>query len=131
MAWPPEEHFETLIQIAKTYLQNVRLARQTTFREYAVLELQGNWGNFRVIISEIHRCDKTIKYSYYLLDQHNEVITGFDNSADNLVLRLRYGSDWTAHLHEELPHQHTPDGNIRLTEWVDFEGFLAWVEGNL
>jgi len=131
MAWPPDEHFEALIQKAIDFLQNVRIARHTVYREYAILELQGNWGNYRIIISEVHRGDKTVKYSYYLLDQDNGLVIGFDNSADNLVLRLRYGSNWMSHLHEELPHQHTPDGDIRLTEWMDFDGFIAWVENNL
>ncbi len=131
MAWPPDRHFTAIIQKANRVLRDVRFLRETVHRSHAVLNLEGSWGNYRIVASEIHRNNGTVKYSYYVLDKNNVMVAGFDNSPDRFALRLKYGPTFSAHLHEELPHQHPPDGDIRLTEWMDFEEFLAWVEENL
>ncbi len=131
MAWPPEQHIAALIQKANRVLQGVRFLRDTVHQSHAVLSLEGSWGDYRIVVSEIHRNNGTVRYTYYVLDQNNALHTGFDNSPDRVALRLKHDSAFFAHFHEELPHQHTPEGDIHLTGLMDFDGFLAWLEGNL
>lgn len=132
MAWPVEEHFQQLVEYAHRVLREVRILRRDEDNpERAFIYLEGKWQDYRVMVSEIHRRDGSVRYGYYVLDKDDQQVVGFDNSSDATARRLKYGPAASTHLHEELSHQHTPDGDIRLTEMMDFEGFLAWVEKNL
>ncbi len=131
MAWPAGTHLKDLIVQFNRNFQQVRIRKQDQDDIRAFVELEGWWKDYRIIVSEIHRRDGTVRYTYYVFNPNWQRIYGFDNSADNDAIRLKYGPAATSHLHEELPHQHTPDGDIRLTDWVEFEGFLAWVQENL
>lgn len=128
MAWPPGKHLENVIAQAKTLLTDVRIVRYDVSHTRAILDLEGQWGVYRIIISEIHRCDRDVRYAYYILDQENRMIRAFDNSPDNLAIKQRYGSQWKAHLHAEIPHQHDSEGNLHVTsEAMTFETFVEWL----
>ncbi len=98
----------------------------------AVIKLEGIWKNYRVIMSEVHRADGTTCYAYYVLTQDNQLVHGFDNSGDRTAVKLRYGTDWKSHQHEEIPHQHDAKGSITLTPVpMTFETFIEWLIDNL
>ena len=131
MAWPVGTYLQNLIDQFNQHFQRARIRKQDKDDNRAFVELEGWWRDYRIIVSEIHRKDGTVRYAYYVFDENWRKIHGFDNSADNDALHQKYGPVSTAHLHEELPHQHTSDGDICLTEGMDFEGFMGWVQANL
>ena len=73
----------------------------------AILTIDGQLGQFRVLIKEVISRERR-RYAYYVL-QADRVLLGFDNHADNAALRLKYGEDFTTHIHELIPHRHGPD----------------------
>jgi hypothetical protein len=128
MAWPPGKHLESVIAQARAVFEYVRIIRYDISRVRAILDLEGQWADHRIIVSEIQRAARKPRYAYYVLDSHNQVLHAFDNSPDNLAIKQRYASDWKAHLHEEIPHQHDAVGNVTLTaECMTFEKFVEWV----
>ncbi len=133
MAWPSGKHFETLIAQAYHVLSEVRLIRHDVGLHRALIDLEGQWGvDYRVIASEVHRADGSVRYAYYILDTDNQLQYGFDNSPDIQAVKLHYGAEWKAHLHEEIPHQHDADGNLTLTpDPMTFEIFLNWLVNHL
>ena len=132
MAWPPGKHIETIIAQAQQALADVRIVRHDLGLRRALIDLEGSWNNYRIIVSEIHRADETVRYAYYVLDVNNQLLHGFDNSPDTQVVKLRYGLDWKPHLHEEIPHQHDANRNLTLTkESMTFSNFIEWLTNNL
>lgn len=132
MAWPPGKHLEKLIKLTRGTLKNVQIIRHDVSHSRAIIDLEGEWTEYRIIISEIHRAKKGVRYAYYVLDQYNQVIYAFDNSPDNIAIKRRYGRTWKAHLHAEIPHQHDAAGNLTLTmEPMNFVMFMKWLQRNL
>ena len=128
MAWPPGKHLESVIAQARAVLTQVRIIRYDIGRVRAIIDFEGEWADYRIIVSEIHRMEKSVRYAYYVLEQQAQVVHAFDNSPDNIAIRQRYGSQWKAHLHEEIPHQHEADGSLTLTpEPMTFERFVEWL----
>jgi len=71
------------------------------------------------------------RYSYYVLEQ-TRVLLAFDNHADRHSLRLKYGSEFTDHLYELIPHRHGPGkATTELTEEWTAERFLTELEGQI
>jgi hypothetical protein len=50
MAWPPGKHIETLIAQAKQLLTNVQVVRHDESLHRALIDLEGRWLGFRIII---------------------------------------------------------------------------------
>jgi hypothetical protein len=128
MAWPPGKHIENVITQAKTLLRNVRVIRYDESFSRAIVDLEGEWRGYRVIISEIHRVDRAVRYAYYVLDQRNQVLHAFDNSPDNVAIKQQYGAAWKIHLQAEVPHQHDAEGNLTLTALMTFDTFIEWLK---
>lgn len=129
MAWPPGKHIEALIAAASQKLTDVRIMRREVGLSRALIDLEGQWGRYRVIVSEIHRADGSLRYAYYVLDEENRLIYGCDNSPDNAVTRLRYGADWKSRLHEEIPHEHDAAQRVALAASpMSFESLIEWME---
>ena len=106
MAWPPGKHIETLIAYAQQVLTDVRVIRQDESLHRALIDLEAQWLDYRIIISEIHRADGSWRYAYYILNQDNKLVQGFDNSPDITAVKQKYKTKWKSHIHEEIPHQH-------------------------
>ncbi len=130
MAWPARKHIDQLIAKAKTFLSDVHINRydNDTRLQRALIELEGKWRGYRIIVQEIHRADKSVRYSYYVLNENNRLVHGFDNSADKKAIKLRYGTEWKSHINEELPHQHDANRKISLmpTE-MTFDRLIDWL----
>lgn len=132
MAWPPGKHIENLIFRANQLLVDCTIVRHHESLHRALIDLEGRWQDYRIILSEIHRIDQSVRYAYYVLDNEGGLIHGFDNSPDNQAIRLKYGLKWKQHLHEEIPHQHDADRNLTLMPVpMTFETFADWLTSNL
>ncbi len=64
MAWPPGKHLETLIKQAQQLLTQVQIIRYDVSLNRALLDLEGQWVRYRIIVSEIHRADGSFRYAY-------------------------------------------------------------------
>lgn len=130
MAWPPRKHIESLIEKARQFLTHFHIVRQDLGAARALIDLEGRFGRFRIIVSEIHRDDNSVRYAYYVLTDANQLVRGFDNSPDAQVTRLKYGASWKLHLNEDIPHQHNADRSLSLTSApMTFDLFIEWLEG--
>jgi hypothetical protein len=131
MAWPPGKHFETIVGKAKEFFAAVSIERHEIGDSHGLLDLEGSWKEYRIIISEIHRQDNSWRYAYYILDSENKIVHAFDNSPDISAVKQKYELDWKSHFHEEIPHEHDGKGNILLSPTsVSFEDFLNWIVDN-
>jgi len=97
----------------------------------SLIDFEGRWGIYRIIISEIHVADGSVRYAYYVLDAENRLFQGFDNSPDIRASKQRYGPDYRQHLHERVPHQHSSEDTLTLTEPMNFDAFMAWLTSHL
>ncbi|MCI5188731.1 MAG: hypothetical protein D3905_02810 [Candidatus Electrothrix sp. AS4_5] len=132
MAWPPGEHLENVIAQVRLVLEDVNIVRHDINQVRAILDIEGRWRDYRIIVSEIHRTERDVRYAYYALDHTNKLVHAFDNSPDNVAIKQRYGTQWKNHLHEEIPHQHHSDGTLTITpEPITFTTFIAWLEMEL
>lgn len=131
MAWPARRHFDTLVQQAEQSLHSIHIVRLSFGQERALIDLEGMWGEYRIILSEIHRSDTSRRYAYYVLNSENRMLVGFDNSSDVLAIKMRYGDDWRQHLHEEIPHLHDDQNSLQLTDQMDISQFFKWLRTNL
>ncbi|MBX3052117.1 MAG: hypothetical protein KF753_11615 [Caldilineaceae bacterium] len=130
MAWPARRYFDGLIRDLGDFLRDVRVTRLEIGSERALIDVEGMWGEHRIILSEIHRPDGSSRYAYYILDSENRLVAGFDNSSDVQAIKMQYDTDWRQHLHEEIPHRHDGQKNMRLTDKIDASRFLAWLQTN-
>ena len=132
MAWPPGKHIEALIAHVEQWLTDVHIIRHNESLSRALIDLEGQWREYRIIISEIHRADNRVRYADYVLDSDNRLVHGFDNSPDILAIKVKYDAEWKSHLHEEIPHQHDKNQNLTLTSTpMTFEIFIEWMNKNL
>ena len=63
MAWPPGKHIETVITQAKTLLTHVQIIRHDISQSRAIIDLEGDWAGYRIIVSEIHRPRRGARYA--------------------------------------------------------------------
>jgi hypothetical protein len=122
---------DALIAKAREALQDVQLVRRDERPARALIDLEGRWGPYRIIVSQIHLADGGMRYAYYVLDTENHLVHGFDNSPDIQAIKLRYGRGHRQHLNERVPHQHSAEGVLGLTELMDFDAFIGWLKANL
>ena len=129
MAWTFGANLDAILNQARQVLSNVHVLRCDSSQSRAILDFEDTCGEYRIIVSEIHRAQRPVRYAYYVLNQQNQLVHAVDNSPDNLAIKLRYHQDWKAHLHEEIPHQHDADGNISLTATaMTCEWFFEWLQ---
>ncbi|RLC76820.1 MAG: hypothetical protein DRI61_12610 [Chloroflexi bacterium] len=95
------------------------------------MEIIAVYGSYLIRILEIIFPQGKRKYAYYVIHS-SEVVVGFDNAPDPQALKLRYGKLYKRHRYEMIPHCHTQGkAALHLTEPMDVERFLAWIEENL
>ncbi len=131
MAWPSRGYFDQLIHLIRQYLRSERIVRYEIGEQRALFDIESLWDTYRIVLSEIHRPDGSRRYAYYVLDNGNQLIVGFDNSADAQAIRLRYGDEWRQHIHEEIPHTHDVNRQIRLTDEMTVQRFFEWLQTEL
>ena len=123
------EYFAELIKLASDNFDKINYINDVTPKR-AILRMQGQYGSYRVIVTELLD-DVGRKYSYYVLNG-DRVEAGFDNSPDPRAIRLKYGKISSEHTGECVPHLHLEDKNrLVLTEEMTFGDFVDWLLGNL
>jgi len=111
------EDFAHIIALARARLTDVIIEEETDPAR-SILSIEGCFARYRVFIREtVSPAGR--RYSYYVLEQ-TRVLLAFDNHADRHSLRLKYGSEFTDHLYELVPHRHGP--GKATTELTELEG---------
>jgi len=119
-----------LIRRAQREFCDVRILLQDVSPVRARLKLRGRWRQYEIAISEVILPQARI-YSYYAL-KGGKVVVGFDNTADNEVLRKVYGSDFGKHQYDLIPHKHGPEKQTcEITDEMTFDDFVNWLHNNL
>ena len=131
MVESPGRTLDDLLIKALSVLDDVRVVRHDVRSSRALLDLEGRYQGYRIIVSEIHYPDGNVKYAYYVLGKGNKVLRGFDNSPDIRAVRLKYGQEYKHHVHERVPHAHLADGRIELTNPMTFDDFVRWLVNHL
>jgi hypothetical protein len=123
------DYFAHIVETAQANFQQVNHTIDITPKR-AILRLEGNYGQYRILITELFS-DELRKYRYYVL-QGDWVEAGFDNSPDPRAIRLKYGRIGKEYANEHIPHLHRDDKNqLFLTEEMTFVNFLDWLKNNL
>jgi hypothetical protein len=125
---PVGEYINELIATAQATFRDVQVTRRDERPARALIDMEGWWGAYRIIISEIILSDGSIRYAYYVLDADNRLVHGFDNTPDVRAVKLRYGREYRRHLGERTPHQHTADDSLSLTEPMTLGRFIEWLQ---
>ena len=119
MARALDEGFADIIALARARLTQVRVEEDVD-ADRAILIIEGQLDQYRILIKETVSSGRR-RYAYYVL-LGERVVLGFNNHADRTALRLKFGEDYTTHVHDLVPHRHGPDKiNTILTE--------AWTAG--
>ncbi len=120
-----------IVDLCHQRLENVNVVRHEVRDQVALLEVEAQYGRYRLHIREIWQSAGPRKYAYYVL-QDELVIVGFDNAPDPQALQLKYGSAYAAHRQERVPHRHTTRKEaVVLTADLSFAEFLDWLMVNL
>jgi hypothetical protein len=123
------DHFADIVKITQINFQQVSYTIDTT-RKRAILRLEGQYRQYRILITELFS-DELRKYRYYVL-RDDWVEAGFDNSPDPRAIRLKYGRIGKEYANEYIPHLHQDDKNqLSLTEEMTVSDFVDWVKTNL
>lgn len=121
------EHFERILKLARSRFSDVHIVSRDISSKRAILKFRCRYQKYLISVSEI-LTEQTRWYSYYLLDE-GRVQLGLDNFSDRPALRLKYGAEFTQHLDEPVPHLHTQDKYLELTEEKTFTHFVELVLG--
>jgi hypothetical protein len=97
-------HFESVIELARARLTNVRVAQNDITIHRAILEIHGKYNNVDVRIKEIYSQTGDL-FSYYVL-QDGTVLVGFDNYPDVIVIKAKFGNKFKQHLDARISHRH-------------------------
>lgn len=89
-------HFDQIIISAKSLLNNIRIEEDISVKR-AIIKINGKYESFEVKVTEIID-EKKRKYAYYLINK-GVVEYGCDNAPDIKALKMRYGKDYSEHLH--------------------------------
>ena len=68
MAEPVGAALDAVITKAQAVLQDVRLVRREERPSRSLIDFEGRWSVYRIIVSEIHVADGSVRYAYYVLD---------------------------------------------------------------
>ena len=123
------KHFDDLISHARTIFSQVRFVKDMT-PERSILRLQAEYGEYRIVVTELFS-DDVRKYSFYVLLE-DRIEAGFDNAADIHAIRLKYGQAAKEHIGELVPHLHLKNKTeLFLTGEMTFADFAGWLGLNL
>lgn len=107
---------------------DVQVLRRDETQEVQILDVEGVYCTYRIVISEILSPEGR-KYAFYVLDESDAVIVGFDNSPDHKVIRMKYGDQYRQHIGERIPHRHGyRRRGVQVTSEMTLEMFIRWVE---
>lgn len=119
-------HFDQIVTAAKSLLNNIKIEEDISVKR-ALLKISGKYGSFEVKVTEIID-EKKRKYAYYLINK-GVVEYGCDNAPDIKALKMRYGKDYSRHLHEPVPHSHDKGKKtIELTDEMDTKEFFEKIK---
>lgn len=119
-------HFDQIITSAKSLLNNIKIEEDISVKR-ALLKISGKYESFEVKVTEIID-EKKRKYAYYLINK-GVVEYGCDNAPDIKALKMRYGKDYSEHLHEPTPHSHGKGKKkIELTDEIDAKRFFEKIK---
>ncbi len=123
------EYFANVIILAHSTFDDVEYTTDAT-PERTILQIHGNYGVYKVFITEL-LSEEIRKYRYYILKK-NRVEAGFDNASDPRAIRLKYGKIGSEYAGRYIPHLHLNDKTtIELTENMTFFGFIHWMKENV
>ncbi len=132
MAGALNQSFAGIISLARTRLSRISIEEEFD-KDRAILVIEGYFQEYRVIIKETINQNRR-RYAYYILHD-DSVLAGLDNHPDRQALRAKYGTAYSDHIHELIPHLHSPrKQNVTMTgEWTapqfinGLEGLIATV----
>ena len=126
MAAQTGSYFARIAALARIKLTQAKINRDIT-PDRAILSIQGNFLQYRVIIKETMRADRR-RCAYYLL-LNEQVVVGLDNHAGRNALRQKYGAAFSAHINELIPHRHSRNKrSVELTASWTADKFLNELE---
>ena len=67
MAEPVGTALDAVITKAQAVLQDVRLVRRDERPARSLIDFEGRWGLYRIIVSETHVADGSVRYAYLCL----------------------------------------------------------------
>lgn len=124
MARPTRSDYAALTARVAKILDSVSLERLEYNSQRVLWEVQGTYRGYYVQLKEIHSTQGRM-YSYYVI-RAGEVRVGYDNYPDRQALSARYGTAFTSHLNELIPHRHGErKETMELTPAMTAEDFLA------
>ena len=130
MARTGEGILDCLVSLIRGNFQQVRILHCEARTDFLHIEAYGNHRGFRVRLLQVVK-GRQLKYAFYVL-KGDSIITGFDNAVDWRAIKLKYGKDYTRHLKERVPHQHTYlRAELRLTSEMDVLAFVKWLREEL
>jgi len=119
-------NFDQIVTAAKSLLKNIKIEEDISVKR-ALLKISGKYETFEVKVTEIID-EKKRKYAYYLINK-GVVEYGCDNAPDIKALKIRYGKDYSRHLHEPIPHSHGKGKKtIELTDEMDAKKFFEKIK---
>jgi hypothetical protein len=119
-------HFADIVALAQATFEQTEYAIDAT-PERAILRLEANYGQYRILVTELVSAGMR-KYRYYIL-RENWVEAGFDNSPDPRAIRLKYGQIGPEFAGEHIPHLHQENKiRLSLTEEMTFVSFIDWLK---
>jgi hypothetical protein len=119
-------HFAAVIDLARQKLDQVEIVQEDISPSRAILELHGLLSSYDIRIKEIFSAEGKL-YSYYVL-REGQVVVGLDNYPDRRILRERFGRQFSAHLHERIPHRHGQGkSSVEATEEYSVQRFFELV----
>jgi hypothetical protein len=130
---PTRQYIQHVIECAQAHFSNVRILRESYAGDtlLGLIDLEGTWHTYRVLITVVYRSDGSIRYSYYVLEENNRLLYGFDNHRDKYALKLKYTEQWAAHRDEEIPHRHDAQRQVALTDFMTVDMIVAWLETHI
>ncbi|MFN6513368.1 MAG: hypothetical protein RMY29_002550 [Nostoc sp. CreGUA01] len=123
------DYFANIVTIAQADFEEINYTIDITPKR-AILRLEAQYGQYRVLITELFS-DEIRKYKYYIL-RGDWVEAGFDNSPDPRAIRLKYGQIGKEYANQYIPHLHRDDKNeLFLTEEITVSDFIDWIKTNI
>lgn len=120
-----QQHFEQTLALARSQLEDLVIKSQDISEQRALLQFESRWKSYRIVVTEILR-PTSRAYAYYVL-RNNQVVWAWDNAPDRDALRLKFGKEFSKHIHEEIAHAHARDGSVHLMPSKSFSEFIVYL----
>ena len=123
------EYFDNIISSSAKIFKQLEYRADIT-PQRAILHLKGQYGSYRIMITEL-LSEGIRKYRYYVL-LGDTIEAGFDNAPDPRAIRMKYGKIGKEHAGETIPHLHLNNKTeIVLSDDMDFTDFIKWLKLNI